>query len=82
MLHAQVTSCPAHMAADATLKQLYKGNGFDVVDLTATIEMTQEATYANNFRDNDPSTWSATAADCDVTLPDAVIPHFEPGSAA
>ena len=57
VLLPQATACPAHMARDATLQQLYKGNGFDVVDMTATIEMTQEPTYANNFRTDDPTTW-------------------------
>jgi hypothetical protein len=57
----QVTSCPAHMKRDKTLRQLYKGKGFDVVDLTATIEMTQQVSFANNWREKDPTSWCAFA---------------------
>jgi hypothetical protein len=55
----QVTACPAHLQRDATLSELYKGKGFDVVDLTATIEMTQEVSFANNWREKDPTSWCA-----------------------
>lgn len=58
----QVTSCPAHMKRDKTLRQLYKGKGFDVVDLTATVEMTQQVSFANNWREKDPTSWCAFAA--------------------
>ena len=59
MWSMQVTSCPAHMKRDKTLRQLYKGKGFDVVDLTATIEMTQQVSFANNWREKDPTSWCA-----------------------
>lgn len=47
------------MKRDKTLRQLYKGKGFDVVDLTATIEMTQQVSFANNWREKDPTSWCA-----------------------
>jgi hypothetical protein len=59
----QVTSCPAHMKRDATISELYKGKGFDVVDLTATIEMTQQVSFANNWREKDPTSWCAWLPD-------------------
>lgn len=67
----QVTSCPAHMKASPTLKELYKGSGFDVVDLTATIEMTQQVSFANNFREADPTSWCAASV---VPMPPLQIP--------
>lgn len=47
------------MKRDATLMELYKGKGFDVVDLTATVEMTQQVSFSNNFREKDPTSWCA-----------------------
>ena len=54
----QVTRCPPHRRPSSLDKVFQaKKQGYKVADFTMTVEMTTQATYANNFRISDSATW-------------------------
>jgi len=67
------TSCPLKYAPSATIKELYKSENFGVSNLRATVEMTQETTYSNNFRANDPTTWAPGSTRLNYTV--EIVPN-------